>query len=78
MDGSSVYEDRWTCSVAVGGEQFVRTIRAGLGVKAFGRRIREVPGGFELRERSDAYGADFDLQKWDIGLENTRIWNNFD
>ncbi len=63
--------------IAVGGEQFVQKIKEGLGAKALGRRIREVPGGYELRERVGSYIADFSPQKGDIGLENTYNWNHF-
>ena len=70
-DGSNVYDNQWTRSIAVGGEQFVRKIKKGLGTKAVGRRMREVPGGYELREGESSYIADFSPQKGDIGLENT-------
>jgi len=77
VDGNNVHDRQWTRSIAVGGEQFVQRIKAGLGMKALGRRIREVPGGYELRERVTSYMADFDPKKSDIGLENTHNWSAF-
>ena len=74
----TVRDDKWTRNVAVGGEQFIRKIKADLSTKALGWRIREVPGGFELRERVDTYKADFGPKKGDIGLENTYLWNLFE
>jgi hypothetical protein len=45
-----------------------------LGSKALSRRIREVPGGYALREGVAFYNADFDPKKSDIGLKNTTKW----
>ncbi len=45
--------------------------KAGLGTKAFGSRNRDVPGGYELRERVTSYMDDLDPKKGVIGLENT-------
>ena len=76
-DGNNAYNNQWTRSIAVGDEQFVQKIKEGLGTKALGRRIREVPGGDELRERVASHIADFSPKKEDIGLENTYNWNLF-
>jgi hypothetical protein len=73
-DGNNAYNNQWTRSIAVGDEEFVQKIKEGLGTKALGRRIREVPGGYELRERVASYIADFSPKKEDIGLENTYDW----
>ena len=71
QDALRLYDNRWTRSIAVGGVQFVQKIKVGLGTKAVGRQIREVPRGYELRERVSSYIPDFSPQKGDIGLENT-------
>jgi putative transposase len=76
-DSNNVCEKQWTQSVAVGGEEFVQRIKESLGTKALGRKVREVPGGYELRERAVSYIADFGAQKGNIGLENTYNWNPF-
>jgi len=52
-------------------------IKTELGSKVSGKQIREVSGGFELRERVNFYMSDFDSKKEDIGLENTYAWNLF-
>ena len=36
-NGKPIREDRWTESIAVGGEAFVKEIKRGLGAKAVGR-----------------------------------------
>jgi hypothetical protein len=45
--------------------------KADLGTKALGSRNREVPGGYELRERVNSYMDDLDPKKSVIGPENT-------
>ena len=75
--GNNVYDEQWTGSIAVGSEQFVETIKARLRIKAMGRQIREVPGGYALREEQSSYNFGFDPQKGDIGLENTYNWSSF-
>lgn len=74
--GNNACDNQWTRSIAVGGEQFLQKIKEGLGTRTLGRRIREVPGGYELRERA-SYIADFSPQKGDIGLDNTYNWSHF-
>jgi putative transposase len=76
-DGNHACDNQWTRSIAVGGRQFVQKIKEYLGVKALRRRIRKVPGGYELRERVGSYIADFNPKKGDIGLENTYNWDLF-
>ena len=71
----TVRDSKWTRSVAVGGEQFVRRIKGALGARALGRKIWEATGGFELRERLDSYNADFASENGHIDLNYTYIWN---
>jgi putative transposase len=75
--GNNVRDNQWTRSIAVGGEQFVEKIKAALGTKVFSRRIRQVPGGYELREGVASYNAVFDPKKSDIGPENSYKWISF-
>ncbi len=75
--GNNVCDSQWTRSIAVGSEQFVERIKAGLGTKALGRQIGKVLGGYELRERETSYIADFDPKKGNIDLENTYNWVSF-
>jgi putative transposase len=76
-EGNNVRNNQWTRSIAVGGEQFVEKIKAALGTKVLSRQIRQVPGGYELREGVTFYNADFDPKKSDMGLENTYKWISF-
>jgi putative transposase len=64
---NNIRDSRWTRSIAVGSEQFVKRIKAGLSTKALGRKIREVHGGYELREGVASYITDLvsKLQKID-------------
>ncbi len=39
--------------------------------------MREVPGGYELKEGMTSYIADFGCQKVAIDLENTYNWTSF-
>ncbi len=70
-------DSRWTQSIAVGSEQFVERIKADLGTKALKRKIHRVIDGYELREKSASYIADFDPKKGDIGPENVYNWTSF-
>ena len=76
-NSNNVRDSRWTRSIAVGSEQFVERIKAGLGIRALGRKIRDVHGGSELREGVAFYITDFDRKKSDIGPENTYKWASF-
>jgi putative transposase len=67
---NNIRDSRWTRSIAVGSEQFVERIKAGLNTKALGRKIRNMHGGYELREAVASYITDFDYKKGDIGPEN--------
>ncbi len=75
--GDNVRRSHWTRSIAVGTEQFVERIKAGLGTKALAKRIREVGGGYELREVVNSYNAVSDIEKSDIDNKNTYKWASF-
>ncbi len=68
-------DSRWTESIAVGKEPFVKDIKDKLGAKALGRQIREVDQGYELREEILFYNSHFDTEKSQIPLENTYFWS---
>jgi lysozyme family protein len=76
-EGNNVRDNQWTRSIAVGEEQFVEKVKADLGSRAVGRRIRPVPGGYELREEVVSYNAVFDPKKSDIGPKNSYKWIAF-
>ena len=59
-------EERWTESIAVGNEGFVRDVKEKLGSKAIWREMAGANGSYELREPAAAYEAVFDSQKGDL------------
>jgi putative transposase len=63
-------EDRWTHSIAVGSESFIKKMKEGLGFRAKGRKIISADDTFELREMAAAYGKASHLVSG-----NTFIWN---
>jgi len=75
--GNPFKEDRWTESLAVGGEAFIKEIREALGVKAIGRSIIDNGEQRQLRDLQQPYSIHFDPEKdrlsQNIGLE----WNVF-
>jgi putative transposase len=48
-------EGKWTESIAVGSEDYIDGIRRKLNIKAIGRRIRIIEGGYELAEAEIPY-----------------------
>jgi len=46
-----------------------------MGVLAIGRKAIEAGDSYYLREPGAPYGAHFDLEKCDIGPENTYFWD---
>ena len=75
--GNIAYDGAWTQSIAVGSEQFVRSVKSCLGSKALGRNIQKALGGYELKESESFYNAEFDPKKGNIGLDNTFEWAFF-
>lgn len=68
-------EPRWTESIAVGSEGFVRETKEKLGIKAMGREVIGANGSYELREPETAYGADFGPENEDLRQENAFYWD---
>ena len=61
----------------VGSEEFVDRTKDDLGIRARGRKAREIEGQFELREPEATYHGHFEAKKADIGPENTYFWNDY-
>ncbi len=59
-------EPRWSESIAIGSEAFVRDVKEKLGGKAMWREIIGADGSYELREPATAYATNF-------GTENERL-----
>ena len=53
-------QPRWTESIAVGNEAFVRETKEKLGIRAIGREDVGADGSYELRESGIPYEAVFD------------------
>ncbi len=68
-------QPRWTESIAVGNEPFVRETKQRLGIKAVGREVIGVDGSYELREPVTPYEAVFDPKNGDLRAENTYYWD---
>jgi REP element-mobilizing transposase RayT len=66
---------RWTESIAVGSEAFVRDTKERLGIKAVGRDVTGGDGSYELRESKVSYGANFQAENGDLSQENAFFWD---
>jgi len=63
-------EAKWSQSIAVGSEAYIKKIKEALGFRARGRKIRQVGNAFELRETQRPYGStDF------FEADNTLLWD---
>ncbi len=63
-DGNRVRDAKWRESLAVGSEGFVESTKEELGIRAIGRKIREMEGQFELRVSEEAtYHSQFEAKK---------------
>ena len=65
--GRSVYDSKWTRSIAVGSERFIHRTKKELGARAKGRMVLESDEVFQLREPGAFYKRHFDPKKDDIG-----------
>jgi len=74
--GNIERESSWSESVAVGSRNFIEEIKARLGVKAIGRKIREQGGTLvALGECPAAYNAGFAPEKRCLSHQNTYSWD---
>jgi putative transposase len=68
-------QQRWSESIAVGSEAFVRDTKERLGIKAVGREVMGKEGFYELRESEVSYGANFGRENRDLRQENAFSWD---
>ena len=68
-------QDEWTGSIAAGSRFFVEKVKAILGFRAKGRKVKRAGEGYQPREGQAPYNALFRAEKGDIGPENTYLWN---
>jgi putative transposase len=72
-----LFRDRkWTESVAVGSESFVKGIKDELGFRAKGRRIVGGDDGFILKESQSPYNSGFGEENAALRPQNVYYWKN--
>ncbi len=74
--GDPYRDRRWTDSVAVGSESFVKATKEKLGIKGTGREVIGADGSFELREAPASYNTFLEDEKRVLRLQNTYPWND--
>jgi putative transposase len=67
-------DDRWSESIAVGGEGFVEQMKVALGFKGQHRQVAMADGIYTLREPVQPYGHHFDREKVALRANNTITW----
>jgi len=68
-------QPRWTESIAVGSESFVRDAQEKLGIRGIGRKVMGANGSFELREPDTPYEALLGAENEDLSQENMYYWD---
>jgi len=69
-------KDEWTASIAMGSRFFLENVKALLGFKAKGREVRQLGGsGYQLRESLAQHKALLRVEKDNIDLENSYVWD---
>ena len=71
----NVRDGKWTESIAVGSESFIKKVKVLMGGMAMGRKPLESGESFQLREVQHPYIAHFGVKKSDIGPQNTHVWD---
>ncbi len=61
---------KWSQSIAVGSEAYIKKIKEALGFRAKGRKIRQVGDSFELRKTMMPYGSADSYE-----VDNTILWD---
>ena len=59
----------------MGSKSFIESVKASLGFRARGRDVIESGEGYQLKESPAAHKAFFEAENEDIGLENSRFWD---
>jgi putative transposase len=67
-------DDRWSESIAVGSQAFVKRVKAELGLRVKDRRIAQADAVWTLRELAQSYGSHFDRGSAALRLNNTVPW----
>ena len=69
-------DGKWTASIAVGSESFVKAAKVKLGIKAKGRRIFGQGGSWSLRESPAPYKGNFGPGNDALRPQNEYLWDN--
>jgi len=73
-----IRKTRWTKSIAVGSDSFIRSVKKRMRSLAIGREIQSSEESSQLREEMIPYNALFDTGKCDMGPKNTFYWVDID
>ena len=73
---NNIREEKWSESIAVGSEKFVKQTKDQLGYKAIRRKNQGKDGTFELKESILSYNSIFDPQNDILTPENGIRWND--
>ena len=71
-----VRESRWTESIAVGSQSFVKDIKAKLSIRAKGRQVGESSGAHQLREAQVPYNGNFTPENSGLRAKNAYFWRD--
>jgi putative transposase len=75
QNGKNLRDDKWSKSIAVGGQAFIEAMKSKLDGLVMGRKVIETVEGHQLRDPAAGYMARSDTEKCDIGLENAHFWD---
>jgi len=70
-------DQKWTESIAVGSESFVKETKKLLGADGIGRKVKEREDAFELRERAIPYNGNFGHENVGLSPQNRYCWEGF-
>ena len=70
QDENNDREAKWSQSIAVGSEAYIKKIKEALGFRARGRKIHQIGDSFELRETMTPYRAADSYE-----VDNTLLWD---
>ncbi len=70
-------KERWTESLAVGGNKFINDILSQMGFRANGRKIIEKGQTLQIREEIQSYNPLFESQNGIITPKNTMVWQQY-
>jgi putative transposase len=76
QEGNHIRDQKWTESVAVGSEGFVKATKEKLGFKVKGREVIGGNGSYELREPPAAYKGIFGGENVVPRLQNEYFWED--